>query len=466
MLTYDLSRLDGPLYRRICELVKRDVLDGRLAPGSKIPSKRTLARNLGVSAITVENAYGQLLAEGFLRSAPRRGYFVADVAPGKIARRAAPATLDVKVPSKDDDWRFDFSSNRTESGSFPFSLWAKSLRENMTRRKKELLEPSPSAGVPELRRAIAEHLASFRGMAVDPNQLVVGSGAEYLYGLLVQLLGRDRIYCVENPGYRRLRMIYESLGAECRLARMDARGVMVDDLRALGADAAHLSPTHHFPTGVTTPISRRFEILAWANEAKNRYVIEDDYDVEFRVNGRPLPSLQSVDPEKVAYVNTFSKTLASTIRISYMALPVELANRFYEKLSFYSCSVSTFEQYALATFIERGYFEKHINRMRLHYIRKRANVLAAIESRLPKGVFQVVENDSGLHFILKIKTKKSDAEIKETLRDQGIKIAAISDFDMLDPEDNQSMFLVNYSSLDEERLDWALERLKEAGSER
>ena len=236
------------------------------------------------------------------------------------------------------------------------------IRETISEKENELLEVSPCGGVRELREAIAKHLQSFRGMSINPDQIIVGAGTEYLYGLLIKLLGKDKIYCIENPGYKKLKQIYEDNDVECRIANMDDKGILVDELKALNADVAHISPTHHFPTGITMPINRRYEVLAWANEKDGRYIIEDDYDSEFRINGKPIPPLQNIDVcGKVIYMNTFSKSLTSTIRISYMVLPEALANEFYRRLSFYSCTVSTFEQYALARFINEGYFPPSAN---------------------------------------------------------------------------------------------------------
>lgn len=463
MLTYDLTSRRGTLCRRLYECIKSDVLSGKLSAGEKLPSKRSLARNLGVSAITVENAYDQLIAEGYAISEQRRGYYVSEYASKrKETGNHATSPTWVVAPKGEERLYFDFSSNQTENANFPFSVWARMLRETISRRGAALLKKSPCGGVVELRRAIAGHLSSFRAMTVEPDQIFVGAGTEYLYGTLIQLLGREKIYCIETPGYKKLLKIYEHSGAQCRSARMDEHGVVVDELRAARADVAHLCPNHHFPTGITTPLSRRFEILAWVNESAGRYVIEDDYDSEFRLNGRPLPTLQSVDAEKVVYMNTFSKSLASTIRISYMVLPPALANRFYETLSFYSCTVSTFEQYALAAFIGQGYFEKHINRMRLHYKRKRARILSEIRAILPDEACQIEENDSGLHFILRLTTRRSDGEIQARLMEHGVRIAAISDYETGDVSGDSRRFILGYSNLDEERLRPALELLRKA----
>lgn len=468
MLTYDLTQGDGPLYRRLYDAIRRDAISGNFDPCEKLPSKRTLARNLGVSAITVENAYDQLVSEGFVYTLPKKGYFIAPSIPQK--RRVAQV-LDLEInatPNRAERGSdaasilFDFSSNRADPELFPFSAWAKMIRAAMTTREKKLLEPSPGVGVLELRRAIANYLASFRGLSVDPNQIVVGSGAEYLYGLVVQLLGRDKIFCVETPGYKKPRQIYEAQGVECRLARIDDKGARVDELKRVRADVAHINPTHHFPTGVTATLSRRHELLAWANERDERYVLEDDYDSEFRFNGRPIVPMFGLDPDKVVYMNTFSKSLAPTIRISYMALPVALANRFYEKLGFYSCTVSTFDQYALAEFLRQGYFERHINRMRLHYSRKRTRVLEIIRRALPPETCRIIENDSGLHFILQLQTRYADAELQARLLEKGIRLAAVSEFDEKEAEEYRGMFLLNYSGIDLNGLENAVAILKDA----
>lgn len=298
---------------------------------------------------------------------------------------------------------------------------------------------------------------------MDPNQIVIGAGTEYLYSLLIKLLGNKRIYCIENPGYKKIKQIYESNNAICKYARMDENGIIIDDLRKANGDIAHISPTHHFPTGITMPVSRRYELLAWANESADRYIIEDDYDSEFRLTGKPIPTLQSIDAcGKVIYMNTFSKSLTSSIRISYMVLPEKLANEFYERLSFYSCTVSTFEQYTLARFMSGGYFEKHINRMRIYYKKKRAKVLEIINKVFDKKECHVIENDSGLHFVLQINTKVSDKVIKERLQREKIKIVCVTEYEMGEVIEDKHQFILNYSNMDVDNLEEALIRLKEA----
>ena len=227
------------------------------------------------------------------------------------------------------------------------------------------MENPPCGGIMALRQAIADYLHAFRGMVVNPEQIIVGAGTEYLYGLLIQLLGDDKIYGIENPGYPKIAKIYDSMHVSYSAIDLDEHGVCIYSLEDHQIDIMHLSPSHHFPTGIITPISRRYELLGWASKDENRYIIEDDYDSELRLGGKPIPTLQSIDvSDKVIYMNTFTKTLSSTVRISYMVLPASLTELFYKKLSFYSCTVSNFEQYTLARFMESGSFEKHINRLR------------------------------------------------------------------------------------------------------
>ena len=461
MITYDLTDTGKSLYQSLYHHIREDISSGKLEPGEKLPSKRALARNLGISTITVENAYDQLMGEGYLYAVPRKGYFVAELSGIRKVGVPVPVSLHIQKSEKKKEFAFDFSSGQTERTNFPFSVWAKLMRETISQKEKELLTVSPCEGVGELREAIAGHLSSFRGMVVDPDQIIVGAGTEYLYGLLIKLLGAEKIYCIENPGYKKLKQIYESHHVTCRFAAMDESGIVVEELRKNHSQIVHISPNHHFPTGITMPVSRRYELLAWANEEEGRYILEDDYDSEFRLNGRPVPSLQSIDAcEKVIYMNTFSKSLTSTIRISYMVLPVHLANRFYQTLSFYSNTVSTFEQYTLAAFISQGYFEKHINRMRLHYGRKRAKILEMIRMYFTQEECRILENDSGLHFILQFQTKLTDAEVKERLLNADIKIRAITDYDMDEQVSDQHRFLLNYSNMDVGGLKAALSEVR------
>ena len=449
MLTYVFDNSDTPLYEQVYKHIKSDIISGILSPGEKLPSKRSFARNNGISTITIQNAYDQLISEGYVFTVPKKGYYVANINEMSRVPAGTSIKLDIKIPEKPAKFRFDLSNNKINSDNFPFSIWAKLLRETMSERSRELMEVSPTGGIYELRAAIADYLKSFRGMLVDPDQIVIGAGTEYLYGLLIQILGKNKKYCIENPGYKKLAQIYKQYHIECGFADIDDSGISVDSLHKSGADIAHISPNHHFPTGITMPANRRYEVLAWANEEAGRYIIEDDYDSEFRANGKPLPTLFSIDAcEKVIYMNTFSKSLTPTIRISYMILPVHLANIFYSRLSFYSCTVSNFEQYTLASFIDRGYFEKHINRMRLYYIRQRKRLISCIENSSLKDKCEIIENESGLHFLLRLRTDIPDEVLKEKMKESGIKIQSLTEFYLSDKGAKEHYFIINYSNID------------------
>ncbi len=453
MLTYELKKSPGvPLYEALYRCIRGDILSGQLQPGEKLPSKRALSQHLEVSKITVETAYSQLLAEGYICSREKVGYFVEAVE--RPARRdpvpAAPQSV------KTENLMLDLTKSGTEH--FPFSVWSRLQREVMLDYGEKLLQPLPHQGIPELRQAIADHLGAFRGMDIDPENILVGAGTDFLYNLLIQLLGRDLIYAVEEPGYGKIRKIYGAGGVTCIGAPMDSRGVRPEGLG--DARVLHFSPSHHFPTGLVTPVGRRQELLRWARENRG-WIIEDDYDSEFRFDAHPMPAMQSLDRERVIYMNSFSKTLAPSIRISYLVLPEGLMGEFKRRLGFYSCTVASFEQYTLARFLSRGHFEKHINRMRKFYRTRRNKVVSLLSNCRFADRITILEQDAGLHFLVKVETNHSDAEITAKLASCGIRIKSISSYYHLQKAANPHLFVVNYSVLDETALEAALAALPE-----
>ncbi len=294
-------------------------------------------------------------------------------------------------------------------------------------------------------------------MHVSPENILIGAGTDFLYNLCIQLLGRDKIYAVEEPGYGKIRRIYAAGGVTCISAALDSQGVRPECLE--NADVLHFSPSHHFPTGLVTPMGRRREILGWAQRTGG-YIIEDDYDSEFRFDAHPMPAMQSMDSQRVIYMNSFSKSLAPSIRISYMVLPQGLMEVFQRELGFYSCTVPSFEQYTLARFISRGYFEKHINRMRRFYRRRRNRVVAMLQSCAAADRLKILEQDAGLHFLLQVDTRLSDAALTQRLNGAGIRVHALSHY-FHDATPDLGCLVVNYAGLKEERLEKAIERLPE-----
>ena len=452
MVTYELKKAPGvPLYEALYRCIRGDILSGKLKPGEKLPSKRALAQNLEVSKITVETAYNQLLSEGYLRSEEKVGYFVEAVEHRAVSE---PPRNTVQITEK-QRWLLDLTANGT--GQFPFSVWMKLQREVTLDYGQALLLPIPNRGIPELRQAIANHLSDFRGMRVDPENILIGAGTDFLYNLLMQLLGREKTYAVEEPGYGKIRKIYAAGGVKSVSAPMDGQGVIPDGLQS--ADVLHFSPSHHFPTGLVTPVSRRMELLSWAGDS--RWIIEDDYDSEFRFDAHPMPAMQSLDRAgRVIYMNTFSKSIAPSIRISYMVLPADLMEEFQRRLGFYSCTVPSFEQYTLARFLSRGYFEKHINRMRKLY-KNRRNLVISFLNRCPfADRLTILEQDAGLHFLLKVDTALTDEELTTRLARVGIRVQALSEF-YHDAAENRRCLVINYSGIREDALEQALDAAKE-----
>lgn len=341
-----------PAYIQIYRQLREDILDQALPAGAKLPSKRLLAGELGVSVITVEHAYALLVDEGYALSRERSGFFVSFGAgdgarPGELAAERCDIGGELSAAAED----------------FPFSALAKTMRRVLSDYDRRILIRSPGLGCMELRRAIAGYLCRSRGIRVGPEQIIIGSGAEYLYGLVVQLLGRDCVFALEDPCYEKIRQVYAANGAKCRSLRLGEDGILSSELTDCDCGALHVTPYHSFPSGVTASASKRHEYAQWAKQ-HGSYIIEDDYDSEFSSLNRQIDTIFSIAPENVLYVNTFSKTLAPSMRMGYMVLPRTLAAEYARRLNFYSCTVPVFEQYVLAEFINRGELERYINRRR------------------------------------------------------------------------------------------------------
>ena len=438
MLTYQLKKAPGmPLYESLYRLLREDIRTGKLSPGEKLPSKRALAAHLEVSVITVEAAYEELLSEGYIRSKEKVGYFVEEYR--RLPAAPAPPAPVVAPPS----------AGKVEG--FPFSVWSRLQREVVLDYGEKLLLPLPNRGVPELRNAIAQHLASFRGMTVNPENILIGAGTDFLYNLLIQLLGREYVYAVEDPGYGKIRSIYAAGGVRCLSVPMDEFGVRPDCLGT--ARVLHISPSHHYPTGLVTPPTRRRELLSWA-ERRQGWIIEDDYDSEFRFHAHPMNAMQSMGSDRVIYMNSFSKSLAPSIRISYMVLPSELMDKFQRELGFYSCTVPSFEQYTLARFLSLGHFEKHINRMRKFYRSRRKKVVSKIKASPMGEKLTILELDAGLHFLLQVDTSLPDTAFRQA----GIPFPTLGSF-YARPKDDLHTLVVSYAGLKDETLEAALDAL-------
>ena len=477
------SRGDLALYEYLYRCIRHDIAHGKVEPGQKLPSKRTLAKQLGVSLITIEAAYDQLVAEGYIRSRERCGYYACDLAPaakieepgsaqhrteaGNAAARherdnhaanpnglqpfprekghlegltALPSDADFTLTidgataprpqntSSDAPLLADFTHSTLATTMLPYSAWAKAVRRTLSDESAaSLAEAASAAGSPELRSAIADHLRQYRGMDVSPDQVAIGAGSQTLYQLLVQLLGRTRRYAVEDPGYPLLTRMYEQQDAQVAHIGLDDSGINVAALEASGASVAHIMPSHQFPTGIVTTAARRRELLNWAREG-DRYLIEDDYDSEFRIAGRPIPSLFGIDAaERVLYLNSFAKSLGAAFRMAYLVLPPQLAQRFRKQLGFYANTVSPLDQLALARFIEQGHYDRHVNRLRTHARKTQDALVNALHEAFGDRIAFAGLND-GLHFIMQLESERGERELATAAEAAGIRIAPLSSF--------------------------------------
>ena len=459
MLTYDIDdRGEEALYAYLYECIRADIECGTIAPGEKLPSKRKLADHLGVSVVTVEGAYRQLIAEGYVQTRPRRGYFAAKIgkseatASGNIAQGGMGATGRTRQTR---EYRFDLSRGSMPSELFPLASWSKALRDTLTQEATATLvgEADP-LGCIQLREEISNYLRQTRGLAAPPENIVVGSGAQTLYNLLVQLIGRNRHIGIEDPGYPRLTKVYQRNNVELAHLPLDASGVSMAAVRASGVNTLHITPSHQFPTGIVTSVSRRHELLGWATEAPNRYIVEDDYDCEFRLAGRPIPTLQGIDAsERVIYTNTFSKSLGAAFRVAYMVLPPHLAVRYRDEMSFYSCTVPAIDQLALARFMQRGEFERHVNRLRTHARDVRDVLIATLKAEMPEDSFRISGQDAGLHFVVEFHDV-DERQMRQALETESVRLPSLGEF-MAKPDSDpnqKAQFAVQYLSLSKDEV--------------
>ena len=461
MLKYSFERKRGvPLYEELYKALKADILAGRLRAGERLPSKRAMAEDNDISVTTVLNAYQQLITEGFITSSEKRGYFVAEIQ--KIEPVPETPRPFVGKYYKEDEWFADFQSNNFLYNHFPFAMWKKVIREILSEYDLELVRRGNPFGLEELRTQIAAFLYRSRGISVSPECVIIGAGIEYLYARLVNLFPEDTVYAVETPGYRKIPDIYDAYDLRWRNVGMDAHGIRMPELISSGANIVHVSPEHHYPLGTVMSVARRYQLLNWANSDENRYIIEDDYDCEFRYQSRIIPALKSRDSAgRVIYMNTFSKTLSPAVRISYMVLPEHLLQRYIEHTRFFTNSTSSLEQYAVARFLEKGYFERHLNRIRKRYRQEGEQLIALLQENKRIPIRSIRGGDSGTHVTVSLDTTMSDAELRKRSAEAGVHLSCLSDFCTRPDPRYDHVMVLNFSDMDEETQREAIRRLGE-----
>ncbi len=415
-----------PLYEQLYNHVKVAIENNELKANEKLPSKRKLAAHLKVSVITIESAYNQLMAEGYIKSIPKSGFYVLPYIRINPIKKSKTVPL-MRKQNSETTYEIDFRTNQIDAENFPYAKFSKIERDLFLYSYSETINQTDYLGLYSLREKIAELLYEYRGIETNPESIVVGSGSEYLISLLVLLLGRDNTYGVEEPGYLKNYRLYNDYGAKAKTIGLDNDGI---DLKQLeDANIIHVTPSHQFPKGIVTPIARRIELLNWAYEKDNRYIIEDDYDSEFRFSGNPIPAMKGMDSlDKVIYMNSFSKSIAPSLRISFMVLPDKLMNRYHKSYSYFSCSVPVITQMVLEKFIEDGEYERHLNRMKNIYKQKRDQLIECLKTSNFSDKIEIIGEEAGLHFLVKINTSTKLSRIIEAAKSYSVRVYGINEY--------------------------------------
>lgn len=498
MLTYDLhSRGELSLFEFLYRSIKHDILTGQLQPSERLPSKRTFARHLGISTITIEAAYRQLIAEGYVYAHERSGYYVADVAPASsptltsalayspigaeqpFSRESSRASREAahyqnaslhnraqheqyeqygahgQIEQHEQHILADFSRPASHAHRQAARLWERTLRSTFSHESEAtLFREHTTRGSMRLRKAIAQYLLRSRGMHVEPEAIVIAAGAKLLYSLCALMTPRARTIALEDPGYPVLCQVYTAFGKRVQGISQDEHGLLVSELAPKDAQIAHVMPSHQFPSGHLMSISRRYELLSWAYDGA-REIIEDDFDWEFRLAGRPIPSLQSIDAQgKVIYISTFSVSLTPALRIAYAVFPDALNEQVEHALACFSQTVSTIDQIALARALESGDYERHISRYRTYARRVRDELISALQDS-PIGnhlIFEYVDN--GLHFVLGVRTEASARDIARVCRTSGVIMAPLDAYclEQTTAHDGYARFVMQYSGVEPQHI--------------
>lgn len=437
-----------PLYEQIYTYIKEDIQSGRIAYGEKLPSTRALAKHLEVSRSTASLAYEQLLSEGFIVSEPCRGFFVAQI---EALYHFRPMQAMEEEETACKKYRYDFTLNGVDLKSFPYNAWRKLSKDILMDDRTELFCSGNPQGEYGFRNAVCNYLYQARGVNCTPGQIIVGAGSDYLFMLFSMILGTCHKIAFEDPTYKRAYRLAKSLSYECVPIPMDKSGMQVDLLSETDADIAYVTPSHQYPTGIVMPIRRRMELLKWAGEKEGRYIIEDDYDSEFRYKGKPIPALQGYDAEgKVIYLGTFSQSIAPAIRLSYMVLPKSLLSIYSERYRFVSSTVSKVDQLIVQRFLEEGYYERHLNRMRALY-KNRHDVL--IEALRPlRGMCGIFGENAGVHLLLAFDGNAREEELIAKAKAGGVRVYGLSDYRICKEGAGKPTILLGYANLSEEQI--------------
>jgi len=457
MLIFKLEKNSKkPLYEQLYMGMKDAIITKQIEVGTKLPSKRKLADFLNISQTTVEIAYGQLLAEGYIASKPRIGFFVEEIDELPFIENKQPK-INVNTPiKKTEPYLYNFHPGKIDTDSFPFAIWRRYAKDLFDYPSKEYLQIGEPQGEYELRLEIAKYLYQSRGIICYPEQIVIGSGTEHLLPMILRLVGTNSKVAFENPGYSAIPRNH--LSNKAVPISVDEDGLIVEDLEKSDADIVYITPSHQFPTGAVLSAARRTQLLNWASKAANRYIIEDDYDSEFRYIGKPIPALQGMDQnEKVIYLSTFTKSLMPSLRVAYFVLPPSLLAAYQEIFSYYSATVPRFDQHILVNFMKDGHFSKHLNRMRKIYRKKHDKLTNTFTKYYPST--SITGDHAGMHILISVPLKQSEFQLKQLAKENEIVVYPISDYLFKPIEYEQPTFLLGFGGLALEEIEPAIHKL-------
>lgn len=454
-----------PLYLQLHDFLFEEIVSGRVREGEKLPGRRTAADMLGLSLKTVDTAYQLLAAEGYVEAKAGSGFRVCKIeqlpppVPSSGMTISGESERDGRVQTDKAPLSYSFMTSDVDAALFPFKTWARLFKDNLYSRP-DLLNHGHPKGDGELRSAVSLYLTRARGVVCSPDRIIIGAGMEYLLGLLCRLLNVKNV-AVEDPGYPKIHQIMRANGMEASFVPVDGEGIIPEALMSSEAQAVYLTPSHQFPTGAVLPAGRRSRVLKWALE-NDKYIIEDDYDSEFRFDGRPMPCMQAFDPERVIYIGTFSRTIAPAIRVAYMVLPEKLIARYDESFGFFSSTVSRFEQQTLFRYMDEGHFGRGLTRARNSYRLRRDRLVGEL-----KNVFGndcAVENaHTGLSFLFLPKTGRSEEEICRRAEEIGLGVRGLDSYRFInDKATHPPALVLGFGGLDEKSIPTAVEMLAEA----
>ncbi|MGN8646518.1 MocR-like pyridoxine biosynthesis transcription factor PdxR [Gracilibacillus sp. HCP3S3_G5_1] len=452
-----------PLYIQLYEYILEEIEAGRISQGTRLPSIRKLASHLEISKNTVDAAYQQLIAEGYIKSKPKSGLYVTEFDEQfLIPSSKTPITLNNCEVYKtlEKIYPYDFRHGNIDKESFPTTIWKK--LNNQVLYEKDIFSYGDRQGEPELRLELTKYLYESRGVLCTPDQIIIGGGIQQLLGLLCIIIGSDfHSIAVENPGYDGTREIFKHHGFSIKPIELNNHGIHIKKLRESQARLVYVTPSHQFPIGMIMPITNRMKLIQWA-EHVNGYIIEDDYDSEFRYRGKPIPALQGIDSQdKVIYLGTFSKALLPSIRLAYMILPEPLIKKFKMKFQFYEQPVSKILQKTIYLFMQQGYWQKHLRKMRHIYQKKHEALYKSVHEFMGTHV-KIIGEDSGLHLLLEVKSSNTEEILIERAKQSGVKVYPTSKYWMNKNHSKYPKILIGFAGLKEDEMVKGIKLLSEA----